>query len=97
MGEGIFGWRRDTEACQPAGLKSQPVTNIVKTHGVGEWGEEYRPEVAYQPGGRDFDIYAGFKGVTGDHSARYEVENLSADDTEWQGFQLNTSPLFRCE
>jgi hypothetical protein len=48
------------------------------------------------------------KGVAVDHSARNEVENLLEDDniaagwwcffhkhpTEWQGFKLNTSPLF---
>ena len=60
-------------------------------------GKEHRREVAHHAKGRAFDIHEGIEGVTGDHSARNEVENLFADDTEWQGVQLNTSPLFRCE
>jgi len=75
---------------------------------MGELGEEHRREVAQNAGGSGSGIHACLGGVAIDQSERNEVENLLEDDhigpgwccffsfhpTEWQGFQLSTSPLF---
>jgi len=107
VGEGVPGRWGDSEAGERLGLEPKPITDIIESHRVGELGEKHRGEVALDAEGACFALNAGLAGMPADQMARNEVENLVEDDyvgagwrgfvhthpTEWQGIQLNASPL----
>lgn len=75
VGETVPRWRRDTEAGQDSRFETEPYTDIVDSHGVGELSEEHRRKMAHHAEAAGFGFHAGLQGVTVDHSARNEVEH----------------------
>lgn len=85
MGEGVFGGRSGTpDGSKLGGVMGQPVTDIVETDGMGEWGIEQGYDVTPWAEGARLLVDAILTGDFRDEVLRNELAKL----TQYDGIAL---------